>query len=95
VDQLTTDGEGAPVDVEGNAFVAISFHAIGVKLTGEEPEKVYKGPTEFKTGYSNLLEVEQLGDYEAIVSWGMGLQRESCFRVTASATEITVEFPSP
>ena len=95
VDELVTDGEGAPVDVEGEAFVAISFHALGVDLSEETPREIYTGPTEFKTGFANLLEIEQLGDFEAVVSWGMGLQRESCFRVESSPTEITIEFPSP
>ncbi len=95
VDQLTTDGEGAPVDVAGERFVSIGFHAIGVRIEGETPEEVYTGPREFITGYPNMLEIEQLGDFEAQVSWGIGLSRAGCYRVESSASEITLEFPSP
>ena len=95
VDQLTTDGEGAPVDVAGERFVQISFNAVGVRLVTETPEPVYTGPKEFISGYPNMVEVEQLGDFEAIISWGIGLNRAGCYRVESSATEITLEFPSP
>ena len=95
VDELRTDGEGAPVEVEGERFVQISFHALGVDLTTETPRPIYNGPREFITGYPNMVEVEQLGDFEAVISWGIGLNRAGCYRVESSATEITLEFPSP
>lgn len=93
-DQLITDGEGAPVDVEGEAFVAISFMARGVDLSGEEFEPIYTGPTEFTPGLSTILEVEQTGDFEGMVSWGIGLSSRACFVVDARPDRIILEFPA-
>ena len=94
VDQLLSDGEGAPVDVAGEVFVAVSFQAIGVDLTQETPVEVYTGPKEFTPGFPTVLEVEQTGDFEAVVSWGIGLAREACVAVTAEGGSLTLEFPS-
>jgi hypothetical protein len=94
VDRLLTDGEGAPVDVEGEAFVSVSFQAIGVDLTQEMPVEVYTGPKEFTPRFPTVREVEQTGDFEAVVSWGIGLAREACVAVTAEGGSLTLEFPS-
>ena len=93
-DELITEGEGAPVEVEGDAFVIVSFQAIGVDLSGEEPVEVYTGPKEFTPGYATLLEAEHLGDFEAQVSWGLGLTEKTCFVLEAKRDRITLEFPS-
>jgi hypothetical protein len=94
VDELITEGEGRPVEVEGNAFVIVSFQAIGVDLSGEEPVEVYTGPKEFTPGYATLKEAEHLGDFEAQVSWGLGLSDRTCFVLEARQDRITLEFPS-
>ncbi|HEX6262564.1 MAG TPA: hypothetical protein VF097_06945 [Actinomycetota bacterium] len=93
-DQLITDGEGAPVDVAGEAFVSISFMAQGVDLSGEEFEPIYTGPTEFTPDLSTVLEVEQTGDFEGLVSWGIGLSSRACFVVDARPDRIILEFPA-
>ncbi len=94
VDELITEGEGRPVEVEGNAFVLVSFQAIGVDLSGEEPVEVYTGPKEFTPAYGTLKEAEHLGDFEAQVSWGLGLADRTCFVLEARRDRITLEFPS-
>jgi len=94
VDELATDGEGAPVEVAGEAFVLVSFMAQGVDLSGEEPEPIYTGPTEFAPGLSTVLEVEQTGDFEGVVSWGIGLSSKTCFVVDAEPDRLRLEFPA-
>lgn len=94
VDELVEDPEGVPADVAGEAFVHISFTAIGVDLSGEEPREIYTGPRELTPGFPTVVEVEELGDFEAVVSWGIGLSRRECFVLEASPTEITLAFPS-
>jgi hypothetical protein len=93
-DELHTDPEGAPADIEGEAFVLVVFGALGVDLSGEEPVEIYMGPTEFTPGFGTVREVEQLGDFEATVSWGIGLSSRECFVVDAAADHLTLEFPS-
>lgn len=94
VEELTTDPEGLPADIEGEAFVQIIFQAFGVDLSGEEPVEIYTGPKEFAPGFPTVLEVEELGDFEATISWGIGLSSRACFVVDATPESITLEFPS-
>lgn len=94
VDELITDGEGAPVDVAGEEFLQVSFNAVGTRIEGETPEPVYTGPEEFVTDFTTLLEAEQLGDFENVITWGLGLSLRACPRITATTTSITVELPA-
>ena len=94
VDELATEGEGAPVEVEGEAFLLVAFQALGVDLSGEEPREVYTGPKQFTPGFGTLLEVVHLGDFEGQVSWGLGLSRKACFVLDAAQDHLTLSFPS-
>ena len=93
-EQLVTEGEGAPVEVEGAAFLVVAFQAIGVDLSTEQPEEVYTGPDHFTPRFGTLREVVQLGDFEGQVSWGLGLASKQCFVLEAEADHITLEFAS-
>jgi hypothetical protein len=93
-DELITEGEGRPVEVEGEAFVVVSFQAIGTDLSGEMPEPVYTGQQRFTPGFGTLQEAVMLGDFEAQVSWGLGLSEKACYRVDAGPDHLTLEFPS-
>jgi hypothetical protein len=93
-DELVTEGEGRPVKVEGETFVIVSFQAIGTDLSSEKPVPVYTGEERFTPGFPMLREAVMLGDFEAQVSWGLGLSRKACYRVDAGPDHITLEFPS-
>jgi hypothetical protein len=93
-EELVTEGEGRPVDVEGQAFVIVAFQAIGTDLSGETPVAVYMGKERFRPGFPTLREAVMLGDFEGQVSWGLGLSEKACYRVDAAADHLTVEFPS-
>ena len=93
-DELVTEGEGRPVEVEGEAFLVVAFQAVGVDLSGEQPVEVYTGPERFTPGYGMIREVVQLGDFEGQVSWGLGLAAEECFVLEAEPDHITLEFAS-
>lgn len=95
VDELVTDGEGAPVTVAGNAFVSVSFMAVGVDLSGETPVEVYTGPNEFTPEFPTVRELKKTGDFEGVVSWGIGLSRKACVVIEATDSELVLEFPSP
>jgi hypothetical protein len=93
-DELHTDPEGAPADIEGEAFILVVFGALGVDLSGEEPEEIYTGPKEFTPGFGTVREVQELGDFEATITWGIGLASEECFVLDAGPDHLTLEFPS-
>jgi hypothetical protein len=93
-DELHTDPEGAPADIEGEAFILVVFGALGVDLSGEEPQEIYTGPKEFTPGFGTVREVEELGDFEATITWGIGLSSEECFVLDAGPDHLTLEFAS-
>ena len=95
VDQLVTDGEGAPVEVEGRAFVSVSFMAVGVDLSSETPIEVYTGPDDFTPAFPTVRQMKKTGDFEGVVSWGIGLALRACVVVEATDRELVLEFPSP
>jgi hypothetical protein len=96
VRSITEDGSGNPVDVSGKDLYQIVFHgASGFDLTGEQPVPTYKGPKELKPNFKILSEVERSGDFEATLSWGIGLKEPRCLKVAEfkSPLRLAVDIP--
>jgi hypothetical protein len=95
---LKEDGSGDPVDVAGKAFVVVRMEpASGFDLNTGEGELVYKGPKRIagsSAGATVVQEVVRTGDFEAVLSWAVGLQGKVPFRVTtaASPSRLIVDF---
>jgi hypothetical protein len=95
---LTEDGSGATVDVKGAAFVAVRMEpASGFDLNTGEGQLVYKGPKRIDAsaaGASVVDDVVRTGDFEAVLSWAIGLEAKVDFRVTtaASPSRLVVDF---
>jgi hypothetical protein len=94
VEELVTEGEARPVKVEGNAFLLVSFQAIGVDLSSEQPVEVYTGPKRITPDGPVLKEAVHLGDFEGQVTWGLGLADRTCFVVDAAPDHLALTFPS-
>jgi hypothetical protein len=91
---LKEDGSGEPVDVAGNAFVVVRMEpASGFDLNTGEGELVYKGPKRIP-GTGVVKEVVRTGDFEAVLSWAIGLEAKVPFLVTttASPSRLIVDF---
>jgi hypothetical protein len=82
---LHEDGSGDPVDVEGTAFVLLRLEpASGFDLETDEGVLVYDGPRRIagaEAGTSTVREVVRTGDFEAVLSWAIGLEDKVDFRV--------------
>jgi hypothetical protein len=95
---LKEDGSGNVVKIEGNAFVLVRMEqASGFDLTVDEGELVYKGPRRLAgsaAGTAVLREVVRTGDFEAVLSWAVGLEDKVDFRVrtAASPARLIVDF---
>jgi len=95
---LKEDGSGNPVDIAGAAFVVVRMEpASGFDLNTGEGVLVYKGPRRIEgsgAGTSVVKEVVRTGDFEAVLSWAIGLEEEVDFRVTtaASPARLIVDF---
>jgi len=70
---FTEDGSGRTVILEGN-------YGLLIKLFSADGHTAYSGPGDIKTGYSDLLEARQVGDYEGYVHWALGVSTPPCYR---------------
>jgi hypothetical protein len=91
---LKEDGSGNPVSVAGNAYVVVRMEpASGFDVSTGEGVLVYKGPKRLP-GASVVKEVVRTGDFEAVLSWAVGLEAKVPFRVTTatSPSRLIVDF---
>jgi hypothetical protein len=92
---LKEDGSGKLVDIAGSAFVVVRMEpASGFDLNTGEGELVYKGPKRIEGAGSVVQEVVRTGDFEAVLTWAIGLEEKVEFRVTtaASPSRLIVDF---
>lgn len=76
---FTADPSDQPLEVEGSEFFQIIFHGgTGVDFSGEDYRLTYTGPKEIKPDLDVVAELQEQGDFEATLSWILGLQRPSC-----------------
>jgi hypothetical protein len=73
------DGSGLPVDVYGDAFVHLVMQgSAGYDFDGNP---TYAGPRILTPGFGTLAQAVQTGDFEATMSWVLGLSRTTCWQV--------------
>jgi hypothetical protein len=72
VDRLVEDGSGAPVAVAGAADLQVVFQ--GANAHGEDGAPTVS-PRRFSPGLPAVKELAQVGDFEAVVSYGIGVDR--------------------
>jgi len=95
---LKEDGSGNPVSVAGNAVVVVRMEpASGFDLNTAEGVLIYKGPKRIDGSSAGTSVVQQLvrsGDFEAVLSWAIGLSDKVDFRVTTatSPARLIVDF---
>jgi hypothetical protein len=95
---LKEDGSGNVVKVEGNAFVVVRMEqASGFDLSTGEGVMVYTGPRRLSgsdAGTSVVREVVRTGDFEAVLTWAVGLEDRVDFRVrtATSPARLIVDF---
>jgi hypothetical protein len=70
---FTLDPSGLPVTLLGHAGVFI-------RLEPASGMGTYGGPTDFKPRFPELREARELGDFEHVTSWGLGVTEPECMR---------------
>ena len=91
---ITQDPSDLPVEIAGNAFLQIRLESAAAHNdSGEQTVDV----RELTPGLLSLLEAEQIGDFEGVVTWVLGLSEEVNFRVgeLSNATRIYVDVLHP
>jgi hypothetical protein len=79
VDQLVQDGSGKPVSVAGTADLEVVFHGANAHTDDGTPTI---SPRRFSPGLTAVKEVAQIGDFEAVVTYGIGVDRKRPLKVS-------------
>jgi hypothetical protein len=72
--KFTMGASGQVVMLQGSAGLLVTIH-------GADEHTAYTGPTDIKPGYSVLLELRQVQDFEGTVQWALGLSKSACYRM--------------
>jgi hypothetical protein len=76
---VRADASDAIVPLAGRAYLQITVH--GAVARWGDPAHPYTGPTTVTPGYTTLRQAKISGDYEAVLSLGVGLSRTAGFQV--------------
>jgi hypothetical protein len=76
VDEVVQDGSGFPIPLDGRAFLQVSLFP-ATALSEEGPF----GPVPSVAGLAALRDLAFAGDFEAVVTFGIGVAQRTAFRV--------------
>jgi hypothetical protein len=80
---IIQDGSGDAMHVDGTAFIELQLTpASGFDSVGTEWEPTYHGPQRVRGDTAVVTEVVRTGDFEAHLTWVIGLRTERPFAVT-------------
>ena len=88
--KFVKDPSGLPVTMRGSAGLRIVFH-------GASGATSYTGSRDQIVNLPVVQEVEQLGDFEAVLSWGAGMSQASCIRTLelSNPTRLVIDVQTP
>lgn len=83
---ITEDGSGRPVTVKGTAYLVVTMSAAGADLSQEAAPATYTGPASLvAAGATRIQQVRRTGDFEGVLTWVIGVDRQRPFRVTTES----------
>jgi len=91
------DGSGNPLAIAGAEYLVVRiFPAMTAEISGEEVTPTYTGPRSIPapTEARFIREAAKTGDFEAQVTWAIGLDRKHSFRTNATESQLVVEIGS-
>ena len=88
---ITEDGSGRTVPVTGTAFLVVRFSAAGADLSQEAAPATYTGPASLEAADTTWIrQVRRIGDFEGVLTWVIGVDRQRPFRVTSQESPARV-----
>jgi hypothetical protein len=87
---FTRDGIGDQVTLAGK-------NGILVRIKGADAHTAYSGSTDIKTGFPGLVETRQVGDFEGVVQWALGLSSaDPCYHayILDNPTRLVIDIPT-
>ena len=94
VPQVTADPSGLPVNVAGSALLQVTFSpAMGHNATGA----VTYGPVQRTYALPELVQVVKAGDFESVLSFGVGVAQKAPFHMytLARAGQVVLDVNAP
>jgi hypothetical protein len=93
VNKLIGDASGLPVKISGNAILQLTMRP----AQAHNDQGRSTAPTRIKYGLRNVKEVASAGDFEGVLSYGIGLAHKSEIRVMtlAQPSRVVVDFLNP
>ncbi len=97
VDAITEDPSDAPVPMQGTAFIQVVVQGATLdnsfQLSGSQVARTYAGPHRLTPLLPQVREIATAGDFEATLSFGIGLASKAGFTVTrlTSPSRIVVD----
>jgi hypothetical protein len=69
-------------DPKGDTVKLAGTNGIKVRIFSTDAHTAYSGSQDIKTGFTGLLEVRLIGDFEGYVTWALGLSKPACYRTS-------------
>jgi hypothetical protein len=90
----TEDASGRHIPIAGKAFLVVRFEpAATADLSQPKLEITYTGPRSIKPAASRWVrEIAKTGDFEAVLTWSVGLSEQRPFSVATSPGRLTLVF---
>jgi hypothetical protein len=83
---ITEDGSGEPVEVPGDSVLQVRMEpASGADLSSAELRITYNGPKRLTPSTEAVTEVVRTGDFEAVLTWVIGVKGKPGFRVNTES----------
>jgi hypothetical protein len=79
VSVVRADPSDRTVPLRGNAFLEVTIHGAYAQWGDQQP--AYTGPTTVTPAYPTLKQVKLSGDFENVLSFGVGVSRTAGFQV--------------
>ena len=80
---ITEDGSGRTVKMKGAAFLVVTMSAAGADLNQESAPATYTGPASIEAADTiRIKQVRRTGDFEGVLTWVIGLDKQRPFHVT-------------
>jgi hypothetical protein len=85
VKQVTRDPSGTPVHLDGGAFLEVTLQGATLDDAFQGGSRSYTGQERVTPALTAVREVTVTGDFEAVLSFGIGVQERTGFRTLALA----------
>ena len=89
----TEDASGNHIPIAGNTFLVVRFEpAATADISGGTLDRTYTGPrTIAPAGMHWVRQISKTGDFEAVLTWAIGLSEKRAFKVTGAPSRLTIE----